>query len=206
MKEEFREFLRGQTDTFMKNMNNNKDHTYNNLKRLIKNESVCVLSGHKDPCVIIMTKQDYIQKIEGMLDKGIKRETYKGVTLEIFQSFLYGKYKNHPSFDKIRPKSNQQKRLHAAAKTHKSNGIDELTTEKLIFRPTVDQTGTATYDTSKVFGEYLKPVACNEYKINDCLKFLDMIKALPPFQKNEEYVSYHVDSLFTNIPLKGTID
>ena len=33
-----------------------------------------------------------------------------------------------------------------------------------------------------------------------------MIKALPPLQKNEEYVSYDVDSLFTNIPLKETID
>ena len=33
-----------------------------------------------------------------------------------------------------------------------------------------------------------------------------MIKALPPLQKNEEYVSYDVDSLFSNIPLKETID
>ena len=33
-----------------------------------------------------------------------------------------------------------------------------------------------------------------------------MIKALPLLQKNEEYVSYDVDSLFTNIPLKETID
>ena len=46
----------------------------------------------------------------------------------------------------------------------------------------------------------------NEYKINDCLKFPDLIKAFPPLQKNEEYVSYDVDSLFTNIPLKETID
>ena len=29
-----------------------------------------------------------------------------------------------------------------------------------------------------------------------------MIKALPPLQKNEEYVSYDVESLFSNIPLK----
>ena len=70
----------------------------------------------------------------------------------------------------------------------------------------VDRTGTATYDTTKVIGEYLKPLAFNEYKINDCLKFPDMIKALPPLQKNEEYVSCHVDSLFMNIPLKETID
>ena len=61
------------------------------------------------------------------------------------------------------------------------------------------------YDAAKVIGEYLKPLAFNEYKINDCLKFPDMIKALPPLQKKEEYVSYDVESLFTNIPLKETV-
>ena len=33
-----------------------------------------------------------------------------------------------------------------------------------------------------------------------------MIKALPPLQKNEEFVQYDVDSWFTNILLKETID
>ena len=32
-----------------------------------------------------------------------------------------------------------------------------------------------------------------------------MIKALPPLQKNEEYVSYDNDSLFTNFLLNETI-
>ena len=68
--------------------------------------------------------------------------------------------------------------------THEFNNLDEVTVEKLKFRPIVDQTGTATYDAAKVIGEYLKPLALNEYKINDCLKFPDMIKALPPLQKN----------------------
>ena len=95
--------------------------------------------------------------------------------------------------------------LYATTKTHKFNDLDEATVEKLKFRPIVDQTGTATYGTAKVIGEYLKLLAFNEYKINDCLKFPD-IKASPSLQKNEEYVSYEADSLFTNIPLKETTD
>ena len=126
--------------------------------------------------------------------------------LETFQRLLYRNFKNHPSYDKMRPKSSQPARLYTTAKTHKFNNLDEITVEKLKFRPIVDQTGTAMYDTAKVIGEYLKPLAFTEYKINDCLKFPDMIKALPPLQKNEEYVSYDVESLFTNIPLKETID
>ena len=193
-------------------MNNTKDHTYNDLKRLIKNKNLCVISGDKDFCVSIMNKQNYIQKLEGMLDEGIKRGTYERSTettnhdLETFQRCIYRNFKNHPSYDKMRPKSSQPARLYTTAKSHKFNNLDEITVEKLKFRPIVDQTGTATYDAAKVIGEYLKPLAFNEYKINDCLKFPDMIKALPPLQKNEEYVSYDFESLFTNIPLKETID
>ena len=95
--------------------------------------------------------------------------------------------------------------LYATAKTHKFYDLDEATVEKLKFRPIVDQTGTAIYGTAKVIGEYHKLLAFNEYKINDCLKFPN-IKALPSLQKNEEYVSYEADSLFTNIALKETTD
>ena len=42
-------------------MNNTKDHTYNNLKRLIKSKNLCVLSGDEDSCVITMSKQDYVE-------------------------------------------------------------------------------------------------------------------------------------------------
>ena len=80
MKEEFHELLRGYTEIFIKNMNNTKDHTYNNLKQLIKKKNLCVLSGDKDSCVVIMNKQDYIQELKGMLEEGINRGTYEWST------------------------------------------------------------------------------------------------------------------------------
>ena len=61
--------------------------------------------------------------------------------------------------------------------------LHEITVEKIKFRPIVDQKSTETYDTSKLNNEYLKSFVCNKCKINDCLKFLDMIKALPSLQK-----------------------
>ena len=110
MKEEFHEFLWRYTDIFIKNIKNTKDHTYNNLKRLIKNKNLCVLSGDKDSWFIIMNKQDYIQKLENMLDEVMKRGTYEWSTdtikqdLETFQSFLYQNFRNHPRYSKMRPK------------------------------------------------------------------------------------------------------
>ena len=136
--------------------------------------------------MIIINQQDYIQKLEDMLNEGIKRETYERSTdvakqdLETFQSFLYRNFKSHPRYDKMRPKSNQPVGLYVTAKTHKFNNLDEVTVKKLKYKPIVDQTGTATYDAAKVIAEYLKPLTLNEYKINDYLKLADMINTLPP--------------------------
>ena len=55
-------------------MSNTKKSTYNDLKRLIKNKNLGVLSEDKDSCVIIMNKQDYIQKLEVTLDECKKGE------------------------------------------------------------------------------------------------------------------------------------
>ena len=50
---------------------------------------------------------------------------------------------------------------------------------------------------------YLQPLALNDYVIKDTLTFAEIIKSnvLDP---NEEYVSYDVESLFANIPVKET--
>ena len=52
----------------------------------------------------------------------------------------------------------------------------------------------------------LKPLCINEYSIKDTLKFPQLLKDLPPLKNDEEYVSYDVEFLFTNIPLKVTMD
>ena len=55
----------------------------------------------------------------------------------------------------MRPKSDQLARLYATAKAYKLNDL-KITVERLKFRPIVDQTGTATYDTTEVIGEDLE--------------------------------------------------
>ena len=52
----------------------------------------------------------------------------------------------------------------------------------------------------------MKPLCINEYNIKDTIKFPQLLKDLPPLKDDEEYVSYDVESLFTNTPLKKTID
>ena len=61
------------------------------------------------------------------------------------------------------------------------------------------------YAASKVLSKYLQPLASNEYVIDNTLTFPDKIKNIP-LNEDEEDVSYDVESLFTSIPVKDTID
>ena len=55
--------------------------------------------------------------------------------------------------------------------------------------------------------DYLKPLYMeNEFIIHNTQDFPEMLKNAPPLQADEEYVSYDVESLFTNVPIVETID
>ena len=106
----------------------------------------------------------------------------------------------------MRPVPNQPAKLFATAKTHQFNNIENINAEEFKFRPIIDQTGTFTYNCSKVIAEYLKPLCHNEYSIKDIQCFPEMLRDLLPMNNHEEYASNDEDSLFTNILLKKTID
>ena len=70
------------------------DCTYNNLKRLIKDESIAVIPGDKDSAIVIIDKNDYVKKMQKMIDKGIQEGVYAKTEnntlqdLKRFQDFL----------------------------------------------------------------------------------------------------------------------
>ena len=94
-REDFHECLLAYCDTSTKNVYSAKDYTFSNLKRLIKDDTLVLLPGDKDCCVIIMDKVDYMNKIEEMINNGIQKGVYvetednKLRDLKRFQDFLY---------------------------------------------------------------------------------------------------------------------
>ena len=106
----------------------------------------------------------------------------------------------------MRPVSNQPGRIYASAKTHRFNSVDEVNVDNRKFTPIISQIGTYTCNTAKVIAEYLKPLCSNQYKISGTQEFASLIKDQPPLNDDEEYVSYDVDSLFTNISVAKTIE
>ena len=64
------------TDIFIKNVNKPKDSTYKNLRHLINDQDMCIISADKDSRAVILKRTDYINKLETMINKGIELGTY----------------------------------------------------------------------------------------------------------------------------------
>ena len=74
------------------------------------------------------------------------------------------------------------------------------------YHPIKDQTGTFTYKAAKLISNYLKSLRLNEYSISDTQQFPNMLSNLPPLLNDEEDVFDCEESLFTNIPIRDTIE
>ena len=185
---------------------------FKSTKQLRENENIVLLSGDKDTSMTIMNKTDYQNKVQKMINDGISVGKYVHTEdtiikdLSSFQSFLLCHFNDHPQYKDMRPSNNQPARLFATAKTHKFHNIKDANLKELKLRPIIDQTATCYYHASKVIANYLKPLAENDYVINDTQRFPSMLNDLPPLNEEEEKeVSYDVESLFTSVPVKDTI-
>ena len=131
-----------------------------------------MVSGDKESCVVIMNKNDYQNKMQQMINDGIHGGIYKVTVdntlddLETFKSFLYcnfyGKYEH---YEKMLPKSNQPGQLYGTAKTHKFNGIEDISLENLKFCLIIRAVRYLYFNAAQVIADYLKPL----YTDNDCI-------------------------------------
>ena len=93
-------------------------------------------------------------------------------------------------------------RAHGLPKTHKEySNIPK-------FRPIVCTTGMPHYSAGKFLTVLLNPLAMNEFTLKDSFDAVNKIISVPPhlFDNGYNYASFNVESLFTNVPIKRTID
>jgi hypothetical protein len=105
------------------------------------------------------------------------------------------------TFQTIRPQAAKPARAHGLPKIHKK--FDTIPK----FRPIVDTTGTTPYGIDKFLSHLLHPLTTNEHTIKDTFDAKFRIESIDPahFQQGFKYVSFDVESLFTNVPLERTI-
>ena len=100
------------------------------------------------------------------------------------------------------PKNAKVGRAHGSAKIHKEfERIPPL-------RPIIDTIGCTHYGVGKFVSQLLNPLTKNEYSLKDSFEAAERIKAIPQTWYDEGYklISFDVTSLFTNVPLRKTVN
>ena len=87
---------------------------------------------------------------------------------------------------------------------HKFHNLSDINVTNLKLQPIVDRTGICNQKTGKLTSKDLKPLTKNEFVTNNMQDFPALLNNVPIFA--DEDVSYEIESLFTNIPIKDTID
>ena len=102
----------------------------------------------------------------------------------------------------MQPKAASLGRAHGLSKTHKQHS------DILAFRPIIDTTTTLHYNVGKFLASLLNLLTINYYNLKDTFDAVSAIKAIPQdlFDQGYRFVSFDVESLFTNMPLKRAIN
>ena len=99
----FHELLRAYTVILLKNVYFSTNYKYNNLKRLIKDEIIVVISADKDSARVIMGKYGYVKKMHEMIDKGMQEGVYAKIednTLHELKRFQDSFNRNFSKYEK----------------------------------------------------------------------------------------------------------
>lgn len=105
-------------------------------------------------------------------------------------------------YDRLRPKNAKPARAHGLPKIHKTfENIPK-------FRPIIDTTGTSHYLVGKFLTNLLSPLTTNEYTFKDTFDAVNKMQNIPTnlLKDGYRFVSFDVESLFTNVLLARTLN
>ena len=158
----------------------------------------------KGVALVIMEKNDYIQKAEELLNtttyKKIPEDPtnkHKNRLVNILKNIKTEGGLNEDTYRKLYPTGAVSPKFYGLPKVHKP-GIP--------LRPIVSSTGTATYNTAKELARILKPlVGSSIHHVQNTRDFVEQIKETR-LKQGECIISYDVAALFTSVPIQPVIN
>ena len=182
----------------------------NNLKR---RQDIIISKPDKGLGVVIMDKDEYLRLLrEASINDSTKftyinqdRPKSKGRPPKHFHPLLEREKQLHKKVDQILPKATADQLCPKSSRLAHLYGLPKTHKERLCMRPILSASGTYNFPLAKWLEEKLKPLSTNKYRINDIFSFTDEIKNTR-IKSDHILVSYDVSTLFTNVPLKETID
>ncbi|XP_046393594.1 uncharacterized protein LOC124161325 [Ischnura elegans] len=170
------------------------------LKRLRENKNILVLPADKGSATVLITKEEYEQKI-----------------CDILKDTTYKKLKTDPTAKTERstkaiikkssiPTEEQRGLLPRASKPPRLYGLPKIHKQGVPLRPIVSQIDAPTYHLAKYLAQSLQPhVGKTSSYVKNSAHFIDIIKNVS-IKKSDILVSFDVVSLFTNIPIPDAVE
>ena len=177
------------------------------LSDLRSDESIKVCSFDKGNGIVILNSQDYYSKLDSIINDTSKFVEIPKCNADkvlianetSIQGYVYKYIRKHvekTEYFKIRPTGSQPGKLYGLCKVHKPNSP---------LRPVVSMIGTSGYELAKYLDKLIQPCIPDNFMLNSTTSFLDKLKSFV-FLPLDKLISFDVESLFTNVPLKETID
>lgn len=180
------------------------------IKHIKNNDNIKVLKFDKGQGVAILNTNDYLSKLHTIVDDASKFSLVNSNSDNLMtnhpviknQNKLNYLLKNNVKpfvsekiFKEISPKSSQPGKLYGTAKVHKAN---------VPIRPILASYNTAEYNLAKYLNQFITPIIPAQFSVNKNSELLDLLSQYE-FTDRSNLVSFDVESLFTNVPLKETI-
>ena len=157
-----------------------------------------------------MDKTNYVEKVMDHLNtenfKELTTDKTKTVEESIQRVLLQTKTAiGESDYKTLYPSGSNPGKFYGTAKVHKIKPDEQNKIEKFPLRPIISNIGTATHKTAQYLCNLLSPLALSNYTVQNTNQFVNEIKNMTP-PDGYVAISFDVVSLFTNVPLRKTID
>ena len=184
------------------------------LKKLRRNSDIVITRPDKGESVVILNRQDYFDSVASLLQNPgkfkkvqshvpSKKELTEFREGQLQRYLLSLKKKNVISDDvyqMVYPVGSVPARLYGLPKMHKLRESGQ----KPPFRPILSSVGSYNYNLAKFLNTLLCPCIPNQFSSSDSFSFVNEIRNLK--FPHSFLVSFDVESLFTNVPVKETTE
>ena len=173
------------------------------LKNLKQDNSIMILPADKGRAIVVLNSDTYHDKMKTLIETGpyqlLNKDPMDRLSRKLTEKLLSLKQSGHLSetvYNKIKPRHNQPPRIYGLPKIHKP---------EIPLRPIVSCVNTFAYNLSAHLADILSPLTGkSDFTVTNSSHSVSTISH-ERIQEHEVMVSFDVESLFTNMPIKGAV-
>ena len=198
--------LRGEIKAILKKISTSRPNKSNitkeehqAIRKLKKDENRMVLTADKGVSLVVLDKEEYIEKAKQLLHQANYKTLttdpttkHKNKLIALLKTIKTQGGMNDNLYKKLYPTGANSPKFYGLPKVHK---------EGIPLRPIVSSVGSVSYETAKELSRILKPlVGKTEHHVKNAKDFIDSIQDIR-LKPDECLVSYDVEALFTSVPI-----